>query len=76
MYYHFLLWFLFARKILKVSWQGNTLNLLVIISRYCYYVFATVFEINFIYTTARLNSMVNCQTPAILALFFTFNCDA
>ena len=25
-YYHFMLWFMFATKILKVSWQGNTLN--------------------------------------------------
>ena len=67
---------MFARKILKVSRQGNTLNLLVKIIRYCYYVLATVYEINFICRTAYLKSMVNCQTLAMVALYFTFNCDA
>ena len=67
---------MFATKILKVGWQGNSLNWLVNVFRYCYYVLATVYEISFICRTVHLHSLVNCQTPPILALSFTFNYNA
>ena len=59
-YLHFLLWFMFATKILKVSWQENTVNCLLKVSGYCYCVIATVYEINFICRTLHLNLMVDC----------------
>ena len=75
-HHHFLLWCMFATKTPKLSWQGNTLNRLVKILRFCYYVLATVYEISLICRTVRLNSMFSCQTPTILVLCFTFNCNA
>ena len=51
---------MFATKILKVSLQENTLNRLVKILRYCYYLLATEFEISFICRTVHLTLMVNC----------------
>lgn len=75
-YYQFLVWFTFATKIFKISWQGHSVKLLVKFLRCCYCVLATVYEISFIFCrTIHTNSIVNCQTPTIPAKFFTFNCN-
>ena len=60
---------MFATKILKVSWlfKENFRILLLLL---------TVYEIGFICRTARLYSMIKSQIPAILALYFSFNCNA
>ena len=53
-----------------------TLKWLVKILRYCYYVLATVYGTSCICRTVYFNSMVNCQTPSVLALSYNFNCTA
>ena len=60
---HFMLWFMFATKILKVSWQGNTLNWLVKNLRNCYCVSPTLYEISFICKTVHLNSNLFVKLP-------------
>ena len=60
---------MFATKILKVSWliKENFRILLLLL---------TVYEIGFICRTVHLYSMIKSQIPAILALYFSFNCNA
>ena len=79
-YYHFLLWFIFATKNTKGELakkrtkliSENLLCISYVIYMYllCYYVLGTVYEISVICRAVHLNSMVNCQTLVILAVFY------